>query len=205
MTTARPTVLVFARVPERGQVKTRLARTLGDDKALEIYRELAAVVVKSLKAAAGVDLVVCGATEGSAAVLREWLGVTEVWEQGGGDLGARMSRTMQRAFDRGVGAVLLVGTDCPDVSEGVINAAVALLATHDVVFGPATDGGYYLVGARRPVPEVFDGVPWSAPDTLAVSLTKAARSGLSVGQLAMLDDIDTEDDWRRWEARRRGA
>ena len=105
---------------------------------------------------------------------------------------------MVRSFDAGATQVVIVGTDCPDVNVDVFNAAFEGLATHDVVIGPAHDGGYYLIGMRAPCPALFVNVAWSSPQTLEQTLARATEVGVTVTLLDALSDIDTEDDWRRW-------
>jgi uncharacterized protein len=196
-------VVVFARAPQLGQVKTRLAATVGAERALEIYTTLAEGVVASLAATAAWELVVRCAPDAARDEVARWFGAdVSVEPQGEGDLGARMLRALEAHLAGGAHRVVIVGTDCPDLDAHVVQRAFAALVTHDLVYGPASDGGYYLVGARRPVPAVFTDVPWSAVDTLAVSLERARQADYSVQLLDVLADIDTEQDWLAWEARR---
>lgn len=198
-------VVIFARQPKLGQVKTRLAATVGDARALEIYVALAERVVASLNEPDAWKLVVRCAPDVARADVERWLGgAVAVAPQGDGDLGARMSRALTAHLEQGAARVVIVGTDCPDVGPEIVRQAFAALETNDLVYGPALDGGYYLVGARRPVPQVFVDVPWSSPDTLAVSLERAQSADLSVQLLEPLSDIDTEADWRAWQARADG-
>lgn len=202
--TARPDqhLVIFAREPRLGQVKTRLAATVGDARALAIYVALAERVVASLTVPDAWKLVVRCAPDVAGVEVERWLGgAVAVEPQGDGDLGARMSRALTDHLERGAARVVIVGTDCPDVGPEIVQQAFAALETNDLVYGPALDGGYYLVGARRPVPQVFTDVPWSSPDTLAVSLQHAQAAALSVQLLEPLGDIDTEEDWRAWQAR----
>lgn len=194
--------MVFARAPQLGRVKTRLAATVGAERALRIYASLAERVVASLAAGGAWELVVrCAPDDGCEDVAR-WLGGRlRIEPQGDGDLGARMARALSAELAAGARRVVIVGTDCPDVGPEVVQRAFGALQAHDLVYGPATDGGYYLVGARRPVPAVFTGVPWSTAETLAASLERARHAGYSVRLLEMLSDIDTEEDWRTWRAR----
>jgi rSAM/selenodomain-associated transferase 1 len=154
-------------------------------------------------------VVVVGTPDDGAPALHRWLGARwPVEPQGDGDLGARMRRAVARHLDAGAGRVVVVGTDCPEVDARVVRGALARLDAHDAVFGPAADGGYYLVGVRRAAAgralgALFDEVPWSAAETLAVSLARAGSAGLSVALLPELCDVDTAADWHAWRARRR--
>jgi hypothetical protein len=192
-----PTLCVFARRPERGQVKTRLAAEIGEEAALEAYREcLRAVAAQCARIAPqGGDraLMVFGTPEGSvtdlAAYFPRW---SAFLDQGGGDLGARM----QRAF-RLAGPAVLIGTDAPDLPDSHLERAFADVLTHDVVLGPAEDGGYVLIGLRAPRPELFRDIPWSTPGVMAATLERA--KGLSASVLPPWYDVDTRADLERWK------
>jgi rSAM/selenodomain-associated transferase 1 len=189
-------LIVFARAPRHGTVKTRLAADVGDARALAIHRELTERVVGSLRTAADV-LVVAFTPPGAASEMRRWLGddLTCV-EQCNGDLGARLATAVAERFFLGARRVVVVGTDCPTVDADTVARALAALETHDVVFGPATDGGYYLVGMRTAQPALFADVPWSSAHTLAVTLERARDAGLRVLLLEEMRDVDTAADWQ---------
>lgn len=195
-------LIVFARAPEAGRVKTRLAASVGPERALAVYRELAERVAESVAPRAPgepYDATVCFTPDGAGAEMRRWLGERFAYEaQLEGDLGERMAGAITRRFAVGARRVVVVGTDCPGVTAEVVAAAFAWLAHVDVVFGPALDGGYYLVGVRRRAPLPFDGVPWSSERTLDVSLARARAAGLTVALLEPLRDVDTLDDLEAW-------
>ena len=202
-------IVMFARVPELGRVKTRLAVTVGDERALAIYRGLGHLVLARTRSdirPAGRTIVAHTPDDGGDAV-RQWLGDDVQTEpQGDGDLGERMMRAIQRRIGEGSECVVAIGMDCPELSVDLLDAAFAALGEHDVVYGPATDGGYYLVGVHRRVPPsamptLFCGVPWSSPDTLQASLDRASREGLRTMLLERKDDIDTLEDYRAWQER----
>ena len=206
-----PVLVVFARAPERGRVKTRLAASVGEAAALACYRELGRAVVDAVRAPTGEGgraawrTVVAHTPPDGAPALAAWLdpdgrGALAYEPQVDGDLGARMRAAVERALAAGAPRVVVVGTDCPDVDAAVVGEALAALDAADVVLGPALDGGYYLVGVRHPRPEIFAGVPWSTPHTLAVTLQRAQSAGLTVALLAPLRDIDTAADWEAWRA-----
>ena len=135
--------------------------------------------------------------------MREWLGAGgRALPQCDGDLGCRMAAASGEAFADGAERVVIIGSDCPDLATETLARAFALLDDADVVLGPATDGGYYLVGLAAPRDELFDGIPWSTPDTLRVTLEVARARGLRVALLEEKRDIDTADDWRHWQAMR---
>lgn len=194
--------IVFARAPEPGRVKTRLAATLGDAQALAIYTWLAEHTLAVVRAAAGQSharVVVYHTPADAAPAMTAWLGNDlEYRPQRGNDLGARMAHAASAELSRGASAVVLVGTDCPSLDVGVLQRAVGVLDTAEVALGPATDGGYYLLALRRAHAALFEEIPWSAADTLSCTLAAAAGAGLSVALLEERADIDTAEDWRRW-------
>jgi glycosyltransferase A (GT-A) superfamily protein (DUF2064 family) len=105
----------------------------------------------------------------------------------------------------GARRVLVIGTDCPEVSTALIETAFGRLDRADAVFGPAADGGYYLVGMKRPIRELFEAIPWGTAATLSTTLARARAAALEVALLDERRDIDTAEDWRRWQSARRNA
>jgi uncharacterized protein len=192
-------ILVFVRSPERGRVKTRLARTVGDDAALALYRDLGRTLVERLRAGGlGQGLRICHTPDDpvSRARVARWLGVGEgqLAPQGDGSLGARMYRALDRACSEGALACV-VGSDIPALDADHLMAAFeALEAGSDLVLGPALDGGYYLIGMRTGHPELFRDVPWSTEHVLAVTLERAGALALRTHLLPALRDIDEATD-----------
>ena len=194
-------LLVFARHPALGQVKTRLAHRVGPQEALRVYRELLA---HTRAAADGVDVAktlwLAGEPLATGSEFDDWAGF-EQRPQPAGDLGQRMHHAFAAAFAAGATAVVIVGTDCPELTPAHLRAAFQLLATHAVVVGPALDGGYYLLGMKLLHPDFFSNKPWSTDAVLAATLADANRLGLSVAQLAVLSDVDTAEDLAAWRER----
>jgi rSAM/selenodomain-associated transferase 1 len=141
--------------------------------------------------------------------MREWIGSDFAYRpQLGGDLGARMSHAFDEAFAGGKRAVIIVGTDCPELDERAVAYAFKQLRHQDLVLGPARDGGFYLIGLRRSVPKLFDRVDWGQDDVLERTLTNARQAGLRVTLLKLLSDVDRPEDlpiWQRAEEKTRGA
>lgn len=203
MKTARHLVL-FARAPMRGAVKRRLAADIGKDAALAFYRRTLHDVLWRLgrdpRWTTWLSVTPDGAADGPGL----WPPVPGVrlTPQGRGDLGARMARPL---YDFPPGPVVIVGSDIPEVTRDHVRDAFAVLGTHDMVFGPAADGGYWLVGAKRSrvVPHgLFENVRWSTEHALndtRAGLPKSAR----VAMLEALDDIDDGAAWSAWRARHR--
>lgn len=181
-------VVIFAKAPILGTVKTRLARDIGDVAALALYREMLHGVVARLS---GQDwrLLLAVTPDGSLHQPALWPdGVARI-PQGGGDLGARMLRALGRARDDL--PVLVVGSDIPGLGPAQIRQAFAALEGKALVFGPATDGGFYLVGARgQPPGGMFAGVTWSTESVLRDTLATCPSGSIAlIDALADLDDM----------------
>jgi len=189
-------VVIFARRPQLGRVKTRLAADIGPVDTLWFYRSTLSAVARRLSAGQS---------------WTTWIGVTPDethrksrlyprgvgrLPQGGGDLGARMARCLTRF---GPSPALIVGSDIPDIDRRHIKAAFAALRHNDLVFGPSGDGGYWLVGAAQGarVGRLFDNVRWSTEHALADTLENVRRE-VRVGMLEQLADIDNGNDYRDW-------
>jgi rSAM/selenodomain-associated transferase 1 len=196
-------LVVFVKAPRRGQVKTRLGRGIGAGAATAFYRQQTAMLLRRLDVPQRWRLWLA-VTPDIDRHARFWPLRLRRFAQGGGDLGRRM----QHGFDiLPRGPVVLVGSDIPEVTSAHIATAFQALGDHDAVFGPATDGGYWLVGLRRRprVPAAFSGVRWSSPNALADTLRNLA--GYRVALIEELSDVDTPEDYWRWREKmnHRGA
>lgn len=179
-------VAVFAREPRLGCVKTRLALEIGETPALDCYVKTLEIAIE---AASNQMLELW--YEGNPA--KSWIGRNlPLKKQPEGDLGIRMFA----AFCDGVDIV--IGSDIPLISNVYVDQAVELLTRVDVVLGPTEDGGYCLIGMRRVIPELFEGITWSSSRVLEETLQIARRQNLQVEVLPELWDIDDEADYRRW-------
>lgn len=178
--------------PRAGQVKTRLARRIGTVPALAAYRTMSRTVIARLTG----DprwLSALAVTPAAAVNSPFWPEGIDSFDQGGGDLGARMGRIFRRFSPL---PVVIVGSDVPAIRAGDIAAAFAALRSKDLVVGPAADGGYWLIGARRAPASLFDEVRWSGPHALADTLANA--KGKNIARLRLLEDVDHAAAWRRW-------
>jgi rSAM/selenodomain-associated transferase 1 len=188
-----PRVIVFARAPAPGRVKTRLARDVGDARALELYRWSGAAVMSQLRAARCERWVSFTPRDERAAV-ESWLGPADRWmPQPDGDLGVRLAAAVDEAFAADDRPVLLVGTDCLAVTPARVDEAVAALETHDAALGPAYDGGYYLLGLARPL-RLFDGVAWGTGAVANETRDRLRRGAARWVELPPERDLDTVDD-----------
>lgn len=185
-------VCVFAKPPIEGQVKTRLAPVLGARGATALARALfedtwamvcAVPWARPVLATTSLDLSPFGLHAGEV----------EVWLQGEGDLGARLERVLHRAL-AGSPSALIIGADLPGLPASHLVSARAALTRAEVVLGPASDGGFYLLGATRPIAGALEGVAWSAPTTFAQTRAALHRSGCSVGEAPAWFDVDVPND-----------
>ena len=191
-------VALFARPPEAGRVKTRLAPALTPALTLELYR---AMLMDALEAGTGVaaERLVWwasaperGLDPGLQAILER--GTWRERLQVGGDLGARLAHAFADPPAAPGDRTVIMGADCPELDGAALEAALGELERSDAVLGPTTDGGYYLVGLRRPAPELFRDIAWGEGDVLNQTLERAERAGFSVTLLGKLDDVDRPED-----------
>jgi uncharacterized protein len=189
-----PLAAVFLKAPRIGTVKTRLAAEVGKHRALRLYRVMAARTLHVVREA-GLDATIWYTPVNAMMEMRFWLG--EEWElrpQASGDLGARLSAAA-RAVVPGRGWIA-IGADCPRLSAALLQEACAVIGRGEIALGPSTDGGYYLIGGRTPLPDIFDGIPWSTDRVLSETRARIARAGVLVHELPELRDVDTAADAR---------
>ena len=185
-------LIIIAKYPETGSVKTRLNGFMPDEKILELYKFLLEQTIHKLRAIPGVDTYIAFTPQkADDFFVRFGLSLIQL---SGSDLGLNMSYSFKTVFKTGYQKAALVGVDIPDLSEAIILRAFDLLSDNDLVYGPAEDGGYYLVGMRELIKEVFENVPWSSDQTLSRSLEQAGKSGCTVGYTETLSDIDSIED-----------
>jgi rSAM/selenodomain-associated transferase 1 len=190
-------LVIFANAPEKGRVKSRIAADLGPDVALTAYRTLAEHAVAAASHVDWCRKTIAYAPNGSGDAMRDWFGdLFDYRAQGDGDLGRRMLAALERAFSDGADRVILIGVDCPGVSEAVISDAFARLDQADVVIGPSFDGGYYLIGMKKPLKVLFTDMPFGTGDALQKTLTTARRGAIRVSLLDWKRDVNTGDAWR---------
>ena len=184
-----PRLVIFARLPEAGKVKTRLVPAVGEAGAARIYARLLEHTLAEARAS-DLPIELC-TTGGEPGAFREWLGEGfAITQQGEGGLGERLARVEAPA--------LVIGSDCPGISAPILRAAADALEERSVVLGPASDGGYYLIGFHEPVPYLFTDMEWSTPSVFAKTLARLAARGIGPAILPELSDIDTPEDLAAW-------
>ena len=200
--TSRIALCIMAKAPETGQVKTRLCPPLSPAEAAELCRCFLLDKIAQVRVVERAEPVVAYAPEGAAPVFEALAPGFTLVPQRGGELTARLVSVLDRLFADGCEAVILIDSDTPTLPTGLLERAVTLLASgaHDLVLGPSEDGGYYLIGLRRPQPELFEGMPWSTPAVLEETLRRARALGLSALRLPPWYDVDTGADLARLTA-----
>jgi rSAM/selenodomain-associated transferase 1 len=185
-------LIIFIRNPEPGKVKTRLAASIGDEKALRIYDRLLDHV----------DRVALQVQADRFLFYSEFVERADRFDDGSyrkyvqceGDLGVRMQFGFSIPFKNAYERVVIIGSDVPDISPAYIESAFEQLTAHDAVLGPSEDGGYWLLGLRKPRPELFSDMPWSTDSVYGETLRRLTDAGLSVYKAPLLRDLDTIED-----------
>lgn len=202
-------LLVFARLPELGKVKTRLAADIGAERALRVYEAMLHDVLRSIGSSRdGTEVEVLWAPTAAAngEALRRAFGAHAMAMQTGETLGERLSMAFsERFFFHRTHKIVAIGVDDPTLGRELIDYAFALLESCEYVIGPASDGGYYLIGCRAGsfTVDVFDGIDWGTSRVLTATLEKIREVGATVAQLPERFDIDAGDDLRRFAAEHR--
>ena len=188
---------IFTRYPEPGQTKTRLIDALGEKGAANLQKELTEQTIKNidqLTKTSTIEPVIC--FEGGDLVsMQNWLGRERTYNpQGQGSLGEKLQKAFGDAFAAGAQRVVTIGCDCPDLNKEHIGRAFDALYMKDVVLGPATDGGYYLIGMKCPCDALFKDIPWGTDKVFEATALLAQQLGLSIEILEELRDVDRPAD-----------
>jgi len=197
--TSRDRLIIFGRYPVPGRTKTRLIPALGPAGAADLQRRLTEDVLETVRRFARsreIEVEICF-SGGSKQKMRLWLGSdATLSRQAPGNLGERMQAAFLDAFQKGADRVVLLGTDIPQLRTDHLEQAFDALAENDLVIGPSTDGGYWLIGANHPV-DLFAGIKWGTDSVFGQTLALAKEQGLRVKTLSPLKDIDTAEDLKQ--------
>ena len=185
-------IIVFVRNPILGRVKTRLAKTMGDANALKVYVKLLEHTHDVLQNIASHKFI----------FYNDGINTDDIWpasayskrQQAAGDLGTKMTAAFYEVFEAGYSKVVIVGSDCYDLTADIVATAFKSLHKTDLVLGPAADGGYYLLGQKKPNKNIFNVKSWSTSSVLSETLFLAKQEGLSYTLLPVLQDVDEEKD-----------
>ncbi|BAZ31743.1 hypothetical protein NIES4074_42160 [Cylindrospermum sp. NIES-4074] len=195
-------LIIFTRYPEPGKTKTRLIPALGAVGAANLQRQMTEYTIfqaRELQKAAAITVEV-RFVGGDLQLMQDWLGDDLVYQpQGDGDLGSRMGRSLFDAFESSAKQVIIIGSDCPGVNCQILATAFEQLQVFDLVLGPAMDGGYYLIGLQRPIPELFLNIEWGTTQVFPRTVDIAQKLKLSPIYLPPLADVDRPEDLPIWE------
>lgn len=186
-------VLVFLRKPVLGMVKTRLSAETGEEKALEIYLWLMGITHNAIR---NLDAVIHLYFDNLEGILPEWVKMYNSYIQKGNDIGERMAMALKdRFYLEPDSSILLIGSDCPELSRDVLETAFKELKLNDIVAGPASDGGFYLVGMKKWHEGLWKSVSWSTEKVYPTLLNNIKNLNLTFYELPMKSDIDTFQDF----------
>lgn len=197
-------VIIFTRYPEPGRAKTRLIPVLGAEGAAKLHRQMTEYTISQVRQLQTDVSLQVYFTGSDCTCFQNWLGSDLIYHrQGEGDLGSRMAQAFEAALSSGIDAAIIIGTDCPSLNPALMTEAFEMLNQHDLVLGPATDGGYYLIGLRRLIYELFVGINWGTSEVFQKTVEIANNLKLAVAYLTPLADIDRPEDlnilYRKWQ------
>jgi rSAM/selenodomain-associated transferase 1 len=188
---------IFTRYPEPGQAKTRLIDALGEDGAAALQKKLTEETVQKIDQLLKTSTIepVIYFEGGDLVSMQKWLGPDRRYkQQTDGDLGEKLTEAFDDAFAAGAQRVVTIGCDCPGLSKDHIYRAFDALYLKDLVLGPATDGGYYLIGLKRPLDELFKNIPWGTDKVLETTVSLAQQLCVTFEILEELYDVDRPED-----------
>ncbi|MBL4862553.1 MAG: TIGR04282 family arsenosugar biosynthesis glycosyltransferase [Crocinitomicaceae bacterium] len=186
-------LIVFAKNIMHGKVKTRLAKTIGDDAAFDVYAHLVEITERESNKMTNCDVHIYF----SDAIINTLWPNKNKYVQRGNDLGERMMNAFQDSFDQGYEHVIGVGADLPDLTIEIMTEGLEVLNSNDSVFGPSEDGGYYLIGMNALIPCIFTNKPWSTNTLLDLTMKELKELNYSTQLLKELNDVDTIEDLKK--------
>jgi uncharacterized protein len=185
--------ILFLRYPELGAIKTRLAETLGDDLTYELYCSFLADISVMVREINAETIIVYSGANG---VSFPYFPGIECLHQRGNNIGERMQGAFIDILAKGFERCVLIGSDSPDIPAALVNDAFNKLDSADIILGPSSDGGYYLIGCKRQsvFPSIFDGINWSTSEVFTETIKRITEAGLKFALLQQWSDIDEFDD-----------
>jgi rSAM/selenodomain-associated transferase 1/rSAM/selenodomain-associated transferase 2 len=195
----KSSLILFARYPTIGKVKTRLAKDTSGDFARRFYKVCAGSILREISKARSFNKYLFYTEADEREKIMKWAGANYFYAlQNGSGLGDKMLNAFNLAFSHYAEKVIIVGTDVPDLNSELIKQAEKKLEEFDLVIGPSHDGGYYLLGMKKVYEELFVDIPWSSNSVFQVTMQRAAKLGLNIVTLQLLRDIDTKKDLDEW-------
>ena len=183
-------IIVFVKNVTLGKVKTRLAETIGNHEAFNVYQYLFNITESESLKVNNSDLHIYFSDK----IIESAWPKKEKFIQSGKDLGERMMNAFEFGFKKGYKRIVGIGSDLPDLEAKLLNLALKKLETSDTILGPSNDGGYYLIGMRKFLPFIFQKKPWSTNNLLKITTQEILQKGYSLDKLTLLNDIDNIDD-----------
>ena len=189
-------VLIIAKYPQPGLVKTRMVPSLTDDQAAKLHRLCLQSVCERVSANKNTKPILVFTPDDQLESFQHFVSdhVDDYWPQGGGDLGERLIRAINQAFSQNAERVILLGADSPTLPIEIMHQTIEKLTHHEVVIGPCDDGGYYLLAMTRPQPELFRDIDWGSNKVADQTKERAAHVAIDLYELASWYDIDRYDD-----------
>jgi hypothetical protein len=195
-------LIVFTRYPQPGKTKTRMISLLGNEGAAMLQRQMTEYTLKIIRKIpnfSNISAAIYFAGDDKQ-LMQNWLGSDLIYQpQIEGDLGQRMQTAFQESFLTGTTKAIAIGTDCPEINTTIFSKAFKALERYDLVLGPAVDGGYYLIGLNRLIPELFIGINWGTSEVFAQTKKIAQHLKLNVYYLPILNDVDRPEDIYIWQ------
>ncbi len=194
-------IIVFTRFPVEGKVKTRLAKNMGNKFAVSFYRVCAEHTFKELLKVkeTGSEIFLFCSEGNEIEQVMKWAGNDfNYYSQQGNDLGLKMQNAFETVFKKGYKKAIIIGTDAPDVSMNIVQSAISVLNNYSVVIGPANDGGYFLLGFKSKLIDLFSGIEWSTDSVFNSTIEKLNNSKTHYFVVDELTDIDTLEDLQNW-------
>ncbi len=195
-------LIIFTRYPLPGKTKTRMIPALGEKGAANLQKQMTQHTIKTarqLQSFLSVSLEI-RYTDGNQALMQKWLGDNLNYQpQVAGDLGKKMHMAAVEAFATGKQRIVMIGIDCPDLTTHILKTAFSHLKSHDLVLGKAKDGGYYLIGFNRLIPQIWQDISWGSSQVFAQTVAKIKHLGIKASYLKELNDIDRPEDLIIWQ------
>jgi len=200
MITGDYNLIIFLKYPEKGKVKTRLAKDIGNEKALLIYKKLVIKILNQIDSN-NYDISIYYFPENKKNEVKKWINLPDIkyLPQSGDDLGVKMLNAFKDSISLKYTKTVIIGTDCLEITNSLLSQSFDLLDNSDLVLGPATDGGYYLIGLKAVVETIFQDIHWSTEKVLKQTINKAKEIKLSYKLLDFNNDIDTLEDLNNYK------